>query len=240
MVKKVGIFIKFLIGLLVAVLFIVFSMALVMSNITTSEEESEKQRQSTIDFWVEQDLAFQKEKSALIKNKDVLLEHFTVDEVELGQAVIDEIITSDMNEYQRVKAVYDYITANVDYDYEAYLNEDYAGPEHQAPIGALRDGTAVCGGFARTMELLCILADVDCIFVNGLAGIEGYRDPEESRHAWNKVKIDDKWYNVDVTWDESGNHGKYYYFLVSDERFYIDHEVAKPLVYYIPESPEEY
>ena len=241
MVKKGKTLITIILVFTAVILFVALGILTVTSTMLSNEEkEIEENKQLRITQWLECEAEFQKEKSLLVKTKDNLLEAFTVEEVELGQAVIDEIITPDMNDYQKVKAIYDYIMKTVAYDYEAYLNEDCAGPEHQQPIGALRDGTAVCGGYAHTLELLCVLADVDCIYVYGLSGLEGNRDPEESRHAWNKVKIDDKWYNVDVTWDDSGSSGSYYYFLVSDDRFYVNHEVDGFLITLIPESPEGY
>ena len=39
-------------------------------------------------------------------------------------------------------------------------------------------------------------------------------------HAWNQIKINDKWYNLDLTWYKSSNNLKF--FLVKDEDFYID------------------
>ena len=241
MVKKGKNAVTIFLTILTSVLFMVLVVSTVISTIVTNEErEIEKNKQLRTTQWLEIEAKFQKEKSLLIKTKDNLLEAFTVDEVELGQAVIDKIITPNMNDYQRVKAIYDYIMRTVAYDYEAYLKEQYAGPEHQQPIGALRDGTAVCGGYAHTMELLCVLADIECIYVYGWSGSAEFGDSEENRHAWNKVKIDDAWYNVDVTWDDDVNGGTYNYFLVSDNRFYINHEVEPGLNRFIPESPKGY
>lgn len=39
-------------------------------------------------------------------------------------------------------------------------------------------------------------------------------------HAWNQIKIDDKWYNLDLTWYMSSK--KLDFFLVKDEIFYVD------------------
>lgn len=39
-------------------------------------------------------------------------------------------------------------------------------------------------------------------------------------HAWNQIKIDDKWYNIDLTWYMHSRQLDY--FLVKDEIFYVD------------------
>jgi len=49
----------------------------------------------------------------------------------------------------------------------------------------------------------------------------------EVAHAWNLVKIDDKWYNIDLTWDDPiTNTGeqvlRYNYFLKNQDGFW-DH-----------------
>jgi transglutaminase-like putative cysteine protease len=51
---------------------------------------------------------------------------------------------------------------------------------------------------------------------------------ENSAHAWNQVKIDGVWYNLDLTWDASRIRSgeELEYFLINDEEFYKKHRVA--------------
>lgn len=60
--------------------------------------------------------------------------------------------------------------------------------------GALRDGWAVCGGYAKAYSFLAEQVGLDTIYVTGYAS-GGY-------HAWNYVDIDGKWYFVDTTWSD--------------------------------------
>lgn len=141
----------------------------------------------------------------------------------LAKAVIDKIITKNMSEFEKAKAIHDYLVVNVDYDYENYLANTIPY-ERYTVIGALRDKYAVCAGYAKAFEVLCQLAGLECTYVTGHVPA-GY-------HAWNQVKIDGKWYNIDVTWDDPVYIGKpfddhkynnYSYFLISDEIMGKDH-----------------
>lgn len=141
----------------------------------------------------------------------------------LAKKVVGKIITTGMTEFEKAKAIHDYLVINVDYDYENYLNNTIPRARYTAE-GALRDGYAVCAGYALAFKLLCEQAGMECDYVVGSAG--GY-------HAWNQVKVDGKWYNVDVTWDDpvskgkafdDHSHNRYSYFLISDELMNKDHK----------------
>ena len=147
---------------------------------------------------------------------------FTEESIQLGEAVIDDIVTPGMTEYQKVKAIHDYIVNNTQYDYDNYLNDTIPESSY-GPEGVLVYGKAVCQGYAYAFELLCELEGIDCVVVSGTANGGG--------HAWNQVKVDGVWYNIDTTWDDPVAYWggvyvdilSYDYFLISDEVMYQDH-----------------
>ena len=152
----------------------------------------------------------------------------------LAQAVIDSIITKGMSDFDKAKAIHDHMVVNIDYDYENYLADTIPNDSYNI-IGALKNKYAVCAGYAKTFKLLCELSGLECTYVTGIAG---------GPHAWNQVKIDGKWYNVDVTWDDPVSTGKlfndhkynrYSYFLISDEIMYKNHK-ANGTVHTCPSS----
>ena len=140
----------------------------------------------------------------------------------MAEALLPSIITSDMSEYEKVKALHDYIINNTQYDYENYLNGTIPDSSYSA-VGVFQYGVAVCQGYAYAFELLCELAGIECELVTGTANGGG--------HAWNQVKVDGKWYNIDLTWDDPIYYYNgvltpilvYDYFLISDEQMYLDH-----------------
>lgn len=147
----------------------------------------------------------------------------TTEAKKLAQAVINKIIKSGMSDFDKAKAIHDYLVMNVDYDYENYIKNTIPAERYTAE-GALRDKYAVCAGYAKAFKLLCELAGLECDYISGKVS-RGY-------HAWNQVKVDEKWYNVDVTWDDPAStnkafddhkYNRYSYFLISDEIMYKDH-----------------
>ena len=64
--------------------------------------------------------------------------------------------------------------------------------------GALIDGAAICEGYSRAMQLLLRYADIDSTLVLGRA--------ENTGHMWNLVKIENVWYHLDATFDDTDGH----------------------------------
>lgn len=97
-----------------------------------------------------------------------------------------------------VHAVHDWLIASTDYDFALYRsyqsgNTDYADDPAFFIDGVLLNGKAVCDGLARTFNFLCAMEGIQSMRVTGSFS--------SAPHAWNKVKVDGQWYNVDVTAD---------------------------------------
>ena len=133
------------------------------------------------------------------------------------QDILRQIITDNMTEFQKVKAIHDYIVNNAEYDYENYLNDTIPNSSYTAR-GFFENGMLVCDGYAYTFQVLCEYAGISCEHITGsvAAGL----------HAWNQVRIDGKWYNIDVCWDDPVSNRpilSYKYFLLSDGDFFKSH-----------------
>lgn len=121
--------------------------------------------------------------------------------------------------YDKLKYIHDWIVDNT--DYLSYNETDDRSLYANAPIVK---GFGNCGGYARAFQYLALSLGFDCLYIEGDVyytdgSLIGY-------HAWNKVKLDGKWYNVDVCWDDQSFNGNYtiYYncFLRGDSNF-TDH-----------------
>ena len=110
-------------------------------------------------------------------------------------------------DYQKIYAIYDYITETVRYDHTNLNNDShllkYTG------YAALVNKTAVCQGYANLFYRLALEADVDARIISGDGG---------GPHAWNIVALDGKYYNLDSTWDEGQPY--FSWFLLSPNSFY--------------------
>ena len=164
-------------------------------------------------------------------NGAVMLEISTsVSANNIAEKIIAEIITSDMSEYERVKAIHDWIVINVQYDYAGLQGGTLAPTAYNAD-GALCYKLAVCQGYAEAFHLLCAKAGVQSYIMYGEAG--NATDGWDS-HAWNVVRINGEWYQVDCTWDDPLVNGTivtgrdnlmYTYFLLTDKEMYYDHKL---------------
>ena len=90
------------------------------------------------------------------------------------------------------------------------------------------NGKCVCEGYAKSFKYLLDGLGIDSLFVMG-KGNDGNGNSEN--HAWNYVSLDNRWYAVDVTWDDPiiigngtiGKETKYKYFLKGKKTMGKDH-----------------
>lgn len=124
-------------------------------------------------------------------------------------SILDKVITPDMNDEKKIKAIHDYIINNTRYDKDRSDNKIKKYSSDTA-YGALIEHYAICGGYSDSMKL----------FLDKF-GITNYKISSEN-HIWNLVKLDGKWYHLDLTWDDPvTNTGadvlEYDYFLITTD-----------------------
>lgn len=139
-----------------------------------------------------------------------------------AQSIIEQVVKPGMTEYQKEKALHDYIVLNTRYDYDNLLNNSIPDDSYRA-YGALMNGVAVCQGYSEAMYILLNMAGVENQLVVGTANSE--KGPIS--HAWNAVKINGKYYMLDTTWDDpvpdKSGRVNYDYFNVTSAQLAKDH-----------------
>jgi transglutaminase-like putative cysteine protease len=129
------------------------------------------------------------------------------------EEILEELkIDKKTSEREKVKAVYDYICHNVNYDYVHENNSLYH--KDSTAYAALVKKYASCQGFAVAVFRLLKELGIECSVVTGTGT---NNQGEDEFHAWNEVLIDDEIYNMDATWDAGREN--YQYFLIKDEEF---------------------
>lgn len=122
----------------------------------------------------------------------------------------------------QIREVHDYLIENLEYDSTVSKTNIYN------IYGALVNKETVCEGYARSFKALMDDLNIPCIIACGTA-INSAGEIET--HAWNYVRIDNKWYAVDVTWDDPiiiGNgyvsdSVNYKYYLKGSNDFFKNH-----------------
>ena len=118
----------------------------------------------------------------------------------MASDVLKEIITDDMSDYDKEKAVYDWLVKNIGQDKGLLTVIPSSGKDSDNPYGVLKYHDAVCVGYATTFRLFMQMMDIDCMVVHNT----------EMYHTWNLVKLDGKWYHTDVYSDaETGNYANF-------------------------------
>lgn len=111
----------------------------------------------------------------------------------------------NLGPYEKEVKLHDLLIRQIDYDQGADMN--------QSAYSALVEGKSVCAGYARAYQYLMQRMGIPCYYCTGYAGQD---------HAWNIVALDDGYYNVDVTWDDTPG-GEYDYFNKTDEDYANTH-----------------
>lgn len=110
---------------------------------------------------------------------------------ELVDSYVEKCISGydgPVDDYEKIKYVYEYLIKNTEYDMSAKNNQNI--------LSVVTEGRTVCQGYAKAIQLILNKMGVFCILCEGtVKGTES--------HVWNIVRIDDKYYHVDATWGDA-------------------------------------
>jgi len=129
--------------------------------------------------------------------------------VEQSKVIIAQLDLAEESPFAKVKLINEYVTENFVYDDSLTKFSAYEG---------LTEGTMVCQGYALLTNQLLWDAGVPSRIVTGTSRGEN--------HAWNIVLLDDKWYNLDTTWDAADEkYGIIYWdFFLKNQEDFVGHE----------------
>lgn len=117
---------------------------------------------------------------------------------EVVQTIVDGAMRYP-DEYSREKYVHDYIVNNC--TYVSPTDDDNSSTVY----GCLVEGKASCEGYSRSFQYILNKLNIDNRLVTGEGASEG---TEYIPHMWNYVCINERWYFVDVTWDDPVGDGE--------------------------------
>ncbi len=132
-------------------------------------------------------------------------------------AAVNSILTEAQgkSDFEKIVIFHDNIVLNNEF-MKADISEDENSWKRYTIYGGFVEGEVQCEGYAKSMQYLCDLSGIESMVVVGT-------NSAGSSHAWNVIKLDGKWYNVDCTWDDPilstpvKNNLRHRYFAVPDE-----------------------
>ena len=110
------------------------------------------------------------------------------------EELADEICAGRDTDTQKVQAIYNWMIANLEYDYNYNAIFQYFDVRK-----TLRTKKGVCFDFSHLFAALCRSQNIPCYAVDGIS----YKD-NSVQHTWNRVYYDGTWWNMDVTHDITG------------------------------------
>ena len=109
------------------------------------------------------------------------------------EELADEICTDCDTDAEKVQAIYSWMVANLEYDYDYHVVFQYFDVHK-----TLRTKQGVCFDLSHLFAAFCRGQNIPCYAVDGIS----YED-STVRHTWNRVYYDGIWWNMDVTHDIS-------------------------------------
>lgn len=135
-----------------------------------------------------------------------------------------ETIGTGLTDEEAAVAIHDYIIKTASFN-TAYANQlEHSNPDTFVPnynnhsaYGILCKKSGVCSGYAYAYRILLKEYGIESIFIESAA----------MNHGWNMIKLGNRWYHVDTTWDDpdanvywtangSGDLVYYNYFLLNN------------------------
>ncbi len=113
--------------------------------------------------------------------------------------------------YQKIKQLNDYLVHHM------YYSDRGRGDQYTA-YGALVNGHGVCQAYTLAYYRLLLEAKIDNRMITGLS----VQPTGRENHTWNIVKLGNRYYDVDVTWNDAEGR-KNMYFLKGDLQFKKSH-----------------
>lgn len=138
--------------------------------------------------------------------------------------ILKAIIKPNMSEFEKVRAVHDYIVNNTTY------TKNTKKTPHSA-YTVFKEGKGVCQGYTLAAYRLLDALGIENYYVVG----KSMGKTSWGAHCWSLVKIGGKYYNMDITKDDplvtDGNDIlSYKYFLVSDKKFSQTHKANRDVL----------
>lgn len=134
------------------------------------------------------------------------------------QNMIDDALNgmniNSLSNEDKIMAIHDYIINKTRYNF-GDANHLSKGFEVSSPEAIMLGDGGNCEAYSKLFQMMAKRAGLKSRYIVG--------DTNKGKHAWDMVKLDEKWYHIDVTFDDPLVDGKdailHKYYLKTDEQF---------------------
>lgn len=120
--------------------------------------------------------------------------------------IINDCVSDDYTDMEKVLALYEYMCRNYTYDYDMY--EHKLDRNNESAYRCLVEKTGICSEVAALYNFLLLQVGVDSDEMSGTG---------TDHHSWVYVTIDGESYHVDATWGLEWDVVPLDYFMMTDE-----------------------
>ena len=135
----------------------------------------------------------------------------------------NEICADCDTDEEKVKAIYSWMIHNFEYDYECEPIIQYFNIKK-----TIKTQKGICYDFSHLFAALCRSQNISCYVVDG-----DKRDNFQYHHTWNRVYLDNSWWNMDITFDivQTKKHEQLYGFRKIGNPYIQDKEYQITKIY---------
>ena len=130
---------------------------------------------------------------------EIFSDFYTVEDLKKIIKVIGKFFENiDLNQSEENLFMQMYVKLGmmIHYEYEAIIGKYKKNRlSTSRNLMILLKGKGVCVGYANTFKVLCDIAGIKCVVLSSK------KNKKYIGHAFNQVRINGIWYNIDLTWD---------------------------------------
>ena len=125
------------------------------------------------------------------------------------------LFRTGMSQIQIEQGVHDYLCQHI-----TYAEDDV---QSHSVVGPILRGRGVCDGISKAAKMLFQVLGVEAHVIDGMA--KNMASFSYEPHAWNLIRINQRWYHLDITFDNtlSKDFVRYDYFNLSEKEILKDH-----------------
>lgn len=137
-----------------------------------------------------------------------------------------DITKDNVTDYDKEKAIHDYIITNFQYDYKNAVKDSLPKSSYSVS-GLLESKKGTCLSYASLFQIMALISGLECKMISGSLS-------DDTKHTWSIIKLDGEYYHIDVTSDDpvpdKENFINYAYFNVTDDEISKTHSWDKNFV----------